>query len=94
MHKKGEIEFKVIAGIITIILMSGATILWGMSKEETILQRNGELIATHRWHIESERTFIREDPYDQVDVFLWLLKTDGYGHWVVWRNCIHLLKNN
>lgn len=30
----------------------------------------------------------RDDPYDQIDAFLWLLKTDGYRHWIVWPSCV------
>ena len=29
----------------------------------------------------------RYNPYDQLDAFLWLLKTDGYRHWIVWPMC-------
>lgn len=30
----------------------------------------------------------RYNPYDQIDMFLWLLKEDGYTHWIVWPRCI------
>ncbi len=79
MHD-GKINFQNIAGILTIILIiSGATILWGISKEETTLKRDGEVLATHKWHVESERSFINKNSWYRKNVMCPRIIAEG-GH--------------
>ena len=33
----------------------------------------------------------RDDPYDQIDAFTYLLATEGYKHWTVAPSCIYIL---
>jgi len=33
----------------------------------------------------------RNNPYDQIDAYIYLLSTDGYKHWEVYPSCTYLL---
>ena len=59
-----ELDKNIIGGLIIIALvLSGVSITWMFTEEKTVLERDGEVLGIHRWHVEAERTYINKNSW-------------------------------
>jgi hypothetical protein len=75
-----KIDYKVlITSIIVTLIVGGISVNWLFTKDNSELIRDGVTLAKHRWHIESQRTYITKNSWYRINVMCPRIISNG-GH--------------
>ena len=72
------VEYKLVKNILIILLiLSTGIVTFEITKDQTSIRRDGELIGTYRWSVEAERTYIVKNSVYRRDVMCPRIVEDG-----------------